>query len=167
MKDFDETKELKDAVSENNEGVATYAAESADAGKEEKAATAYGKFANAQALLSAYLELEAEFTRRSQRLRELEGGNKARSDGAPSRGDEDGGDNIQPESGGENNSADGQAEAAIPDGVRRAVIEEYLKGVASGRSAPVLAGGIGLAAPKNRPKTVNEAGRLARQFLDR
>ena len=43
------------------------------------AAAGLGKFKSVDALMSAYLSLEAEFTRRSQRLKELEEGSKARS----------------------------------------------------------------------------------------
>lgn len=53
------------------------AADTAKAGKKSCAAGAFGKFSSAQALLSAYESLEAEFTRRSQRLKELEEKNKA------------------------------------------------------------------------------------------
>ena len=41
-------------------------------GEEKKASTALGKFKDADALTKAYGSLQAEFTRRSQRLRELE-----------------------------------------------------------------------------------------------
>lgn len=49
------------------------AAQGAEAQKEEGAVGSFGKFKSADALLNAYNSLEAEFTRRSQRLRELEG----------------------------------------------------------------------------------------------
>ena len=57
------------------------AAEAAQ-GKEvkEQSGVNFGKFKSADALLKAYLELEAEFTRRSKRLKELENGNKAAAD---------------------------------------------------------------------------------------
>ena len=41
-------------------------------GKEEEALTALGKFKDVNALARAYESLQAEFTRRSQRLKELE-----------------------------------------------------------------------------------------------
>lgn len=44
--------------------------QSVEDGREEE--TSYGKFRNSEALLQAYNSLEAEFTKRSQRLKELE-----------------------------------------------------------------------------------------------
>ena len=137
------------AEAENNAGTETCAADTAEAEKG-SAAAAYGKFADAQALYSAYLALEAEFTRRSQRLKELEEGNKVQPDDAPS-----------PKSEASENSAPLSEEA------RRAVIEDYLKGVAAGKGAPILTGGVGCAAPKSTPRSVSEAGRLVRQFLNK
>ena len=49
------------------------AAQGAEAQKEEGAVGSFGKFKSADALLNAYNSMEAEFTSRSQRLRELEG----------------------------------------------------------------------------------------------
>lgn len=119
-------------------------AEAAEAEKRE-AAEDLGKFESVGALLAAYKSLEAEFTRRSQRLKELEEGSKAHAvDGeAPS-----------PES-----------VTVIDEDVRNAVISEYLKTVASGKSVPLIVGGVGSAAPKFAPKTVREAGALAERFL--
>ena len=137
------------AEAENNEGAKTCATDTAEAEKS-SAVTAYGKFADAQALYSAYLALEAEFTRRSQRLKELESGNKAQTDDAPSRTGE--------------TSVSAQP---LTEEVRRAVIEDYLKTVAAGKGAPILTGGVGCAAPKSTPRSVSEAGRLVRQFLNK
>ena len=58
--------EHKDNVCENKE------AEQVAEAKVEKGSTAFGKFKDANALLEAYESLQAEFTRRSQRLKELE-----------------------------------------------------------------------------------------------
>ena len=102
--------------------------------------------------MKAYSDLEAEFTRRSQRLKELEHGNKAETepDGAeasPSRQDEL------------------LKRALSDDKVRDAVIGEYLKGVAEGKGVPLLSGGGGVSAPRAVPKSVKEAGKLASEFL--
>jgi hypothetical protein len=61
--------EIKENVCEN--GKAEQVAEAKEV-KKEKGSTAFGKFKDANALLEAYESLEAEFTRRSQRLKELE-----------------------------------------------------------------------------------------------
>ena len=127
------------------------AAEAAQ-GKEvkEQSGVNFGKFKSADALLKAYLELEAEFTRRSKRLKELENGNKAAADvrAAPSlgRGEE-------------------LAEAVLSDAdAKRAVIEDYLKSLSAG-AVPLITGGVAPAAPRSVPKSVKEAGALAQRFL--
>ena len=127
------------------------AAEAAQ-GKEvkEQSGVNFGKFKSADALLKAYLELEAEFTRRSKRLKELENGNKAAADvrAAPSLG-----------------SGEELAEAVLSDADgKRAVIEDYLKSLSAG-AVPLITGGVAPAAPRSVPKSVKEAGALAQRFL--
>lgn len=132
--------------------------ETADAAEAEgnEAATVPAKFKDVKTLVKAYTELEAEFTKRSRRLKELEAGNKeqAKPDGekaAPSFADEDDLVNF-----------------ALKNGrVRDAVIGEYLKSVAENRAVPVLSGGGFAAAPRVMPKSVKEAGRLAREYLNK
>lgn len=128
------------------------AAETAEAEKGE-AATALGKFKDVQTLLKAYSDLEAEFTRRCQRLKELERGNKAADvpDGEQ-----------KPSSG---NGGEGEQKTLVDDKVRDAVISDYLKSLAA-KTVPLATGGGAVAAPKNTPKSVEEAGRLARRFFN-
>ncbi|MBD5583855.1 MAG: hypothetical protein HDQ88_02125 [Clostridia bacterium] len=123
------------------------------AGAEKIKAGSIGKFASVEALYSAYTSLEAEFTRRSQRLKELEEGNKAMpEEGAPSRG---------------STTDDGELlkKALSNESVKRAVIGEYLKTVATNKSVPLIAGGVSSPAPRLAPKSVKEAGALAEKFL--
>ncbi len=61
---------------EENEDT-THAEDNVDGEEENVNEHKYGKFKNPQELLRAYGELEKEFTRRSQRLRELENGKQA------------------------------------------------------------------------------------------
>lgn len=118
-----------------------------------EAAAALGKFKDVQTLMKAYSDLEAEFTRRSQRLKELEKENKA----AP---EPDGGKGLPSQK-----TDDERIAEALSDGkVRDAVIGDYLKGLAA-KSVPLATGGGAVTAPHNNPKTVKEAGSLARQFL--
>ncbi len=127
-------------------------ADTAKAERVEKAAADYGKFESASALLAAYKSLEAEFTRRSQRLKELEEGNKValvNSEPSP-RGAE---------------RSDIKEAACTDEEIKRAVIEDYLKSVATNKSAPLISGGVCASVPKNSPKTVKEAGVLAETFL--
>ncbi len=128
-------------------------AEPAEA-EQNDAATALGKFKSVDALMSAYRNLEAEFTRRSQRLKELEEASKAQSvpaEGAPSQ--------EKP------TEADLLKAALSSESVRQAVVEEYLKTVATNKGVPLISGGVAAPAPRSAPKTVKEAGALAQRFL--
>lgn len=138
----------------DNENVKTEvtADNTAEAGKT-TAAAGLGKFQSVDALLEAYRSLEAEFTRRSQRLRELEEGNKAQNmsaQGAPSREVEEG---------------ELLNKVLENESLKRAVIENYLSGIAENKSLPLISGGVGSAAPRYAPKSVKEAGALAEKFL--
>lgn len=129
-------------------------ADSAEAA-ENVAASALGKFKDVKTLMKAYSDLEAEFTRRSQRLKELENGNKERTepDGAtcaPSPSDEEILNAVK------NNER-----------VRSVVIGEYLKEVSSPKSVPLAVSGGGVAAPRVLPKSIKEAGKLAQEFLNK
>ena len=131
-----------------NEQVAAEAAEA----ESKEAVAALGKFKDVQTLMKAYSDLEAEFTRRSQRLKELEKENKAAPESdvavaAPSQTDDE---RI--------------ANALSDKNIRDAVISDYLKGLAE-KSVPLVTGGGAVTAPRNSPKSVKEAGKLAQQFL--
>ena len=105
-----------------------------------------GKFKSVDALVRAYGELEAEFTRRSQRLKALEGEERKGEEAQPVM-DEDG--LYQAVSGNEK--------------VKARVLGEYLKSL---RGVPLLSSaGAGVTAPPQRPKTIREAGALALGFL--
>ena len=130
-------------------------ADTAQAEEEKEAAAGLGKFKDVKALMNAYASLEAEFTRRSQRLKELEEKSKAEAvhaqqDAAPS------------------SAQDGRSlyeRTAGDEEVKNAIIADYLKAVCSGRGAPMATGGVAVPSPKNKPASIKEAGRLARQFL--
>lgn len=122
--------------------------------EEGKAAAELDKFKDVAALQKAYLSLEAEFTRRSQRLKELE--SREREKAAPAEAE----NAAQPERDGS-----GQAPKAPTEEEKRRIIEEYLISVAQNRSVPVIIAGDGVAAPRSAPSTVKEAGALAREFL--
>ena len=109
-----------------------------------------GKFKDVATLMQAYRALEAEFTRRSQRLKELEEGNKAEFPPSPSA------------------AVNGEEllKAALSDEkVKQAIVAEYLKTLATNKAVPLIVGGTGSAAPAYAPKTVREAGALAQKFL--
>lgn len=131
----------------------TGAAETAEAEMNEAAAVP-AKFKDVKTLVKAYSDLEAEFTRRSTRLKELEKENKAY---VPSDGAED-----KPSQQSEEELI---AAALKSERVKEAVIKDYLKTVAEPKSVPLVTGGVQVAAPRVAPKTVKEAGRLAQEFL--
>ena len=108
-----------------------------------------GKFQSVDALMRAYQELEAEFTRRSQRLRALE--------------------SAAQQGGGEGRDAEGADNEALlravrgNEEVRTRIVGEYL---ASLGGVPLLAGtGAGVTAPAQRVTTLKQAGALALGYL--
>lgn len=128
-------------------------AEPAEAEESLKAAAVPEKFKDVQTLVKAYTDLQAEFTRRSQRLKELEKGNKA--DSAPDAARETSSRKDEEE----------LIKSALSNAkVRDAVIAEYLKGIDGGK-VPLIFGGGAVAAPRVAPKSVKEAGRLAQEYL--
>lgn len=138
-------------VSDNIEPVTAETAEAEQ--QKDTAAQKLGKFESVDALLNAYKSLEAEFTRRSQRLKELEEGNKARNmQGALSQDATKNREDFV-------NAAKNDVE------VKEAVIGEYLKTVFNGKTVPLIVGGVSTPAPKNRPQSVKEAGALVKNFL--
>lgn len=131
------------------------------AGAEDNGAVAgLGKFKDVKALLDAYTNLEAEFTRRSQRLKELEKATSVKP--APEQSASVTDDSQL----GENSTGKGLLEQALGDeNVKKAIIEDYLKGVFANKTVPLLSGGVQIPAPNRTPKNVKEAGRLAQEFL--
>ena len=97
-----------------------------------------GKFKSVDALARAYSELEAEFTRRSQKLKAYE------------------------EAAGADAGTDPEALfRAVTENapVRERVVNDYLQSL---RGVPLMGGaGTGVTAPAKRPATIAEAGKLA------
>mgnify|MGYP001778076045 CR=1 FL=1 len=125
--------------------------------EKKKVAADLGKFKDVKALLDAYNSLEAEFTRRSQRLRELES-NKAENPPAQAASGEP--------SAHTQNSASLYEAAAGDEEVKTKIIADYLKSVSSAKGAPMVTGGIVVTSPKTRPASIKEAGRLAQEFFN-
>lgn len=123
-------------------------------------AVSYGKFRNGEALLNAYNNLQAEFTKRCQRLKELETCIKANAGAA---------DNPQ--------AADPCADGArlaekVSEGItgeeKEFILKGYLKDLMEQKTGAIImdGAGMGLKTPVSRPKTVEEAGRLFRGSLN-
>ena len=111
-----------------------------------------GKFKDTAALLSAYNSLQAEFTKRCQRIKELE--RDARSSDKV----------VAPD-----NESELKQNANITEEDKENVLKEYLQGVLSRKQKAVLldGAGIGVKTPINRPKTIGQAGALAREMLEK
>ncbi len=139
-----------------------------------------GKFKDVNALLNAYNSLEAEFTKRSQRLKELEGKinldkanqsligvndgtskenvtdfTQATTETAPnvSLGED------------ENNLSKTQEEIASQN--KDEILKEYLKEVLSNKQKAVIMDGVGVGvkAPTDKPKSITEAGNLVKAMF--
>ena len=109
----------------------------------EQRAPDLGKFKSVDALMRAYGELEAEFTRRSQRLKVLEDAERQR------------GASAQPVT-----DSEALYSAVKENGeVSKRIVEDYLQSV---RGVPLLSGaGAAMPAPANKPQSIREAGALA------
>ncbi|MDE7076558.1 MAG: hypothetical protein K2O62_04480 [Clostridia bacterium] len=130
--------------------------------EEKQAAAELGKFKDVKALAEAYRALEAEFTRRSQRLKELE--EKQANKGTDTTANTETAANAEAPSQAASTGADKDAQSVMPvlsDEIKNAVIEEYLNGVCARRGVPFVTGGGAVAAQRRTPTTLKEAGALA------
>ncbi len=110
----------------------------------ESSAPLAGKFKSVDALVRAYGELEAEFTRRSQKLRALEEQLRKKEEAHAPCGQ------------GELRRTDTEGESAAKEEVPLQAVW----------SVPLMTNeGVGLTAPSVRPATVADAGKLALGYL--
>lgn len=130
-------------------GIDTAGAEDVVSDQEEK--VSLGKFKDVNALLSAYNSLQSEFTKRCQKLKELETQIASKSENA----------SIKDES-----SIQGKPLDTSPVD-KEQIVREYLKELLGNKQSAVLLDGVGVGVktPINRPKTIREAGDLARQLF--
>lgn len=129
--------------------------------EENTAAAELGKFKDVRALLEAYNSLEAEFTRRSQRLKELE--NAIKESAPPARAE----NGSAPSQGLENTGVSLLEAARSSDEVRNAIISDYLANASKGRGVPIITGGLNISAQRRVPSSIKEAGKLAEQFFNK
>ena len=110
-----------------------------------------GKFKDVDALLNAYNSLQSEFTKRCQKIKELES--------KMGMGDKT---EVPPQSQ-EENSADGDTTS------KDDVLREYLLDVMKKKSKAIVmdGAGVGVKTPVSRPKTFEEAGSLAKQMFNK
>ncbi len=134
---------------ENTQAVDTEIKEQGDSKQE----VSLGKFKDVQSLLSAYNSLQAEFTKRCQRIKELEAEGK-QIDKA-----------IAPIESPKTEVP--TTNQGISEEDRQAILKDYLKGVVMAKEKAILIDGVGagLKTPVSKPKTIAEAGALARELL--
>ena len=118
-----------------------------------KTEVSLGKFKDVSALLDAYNSLQAEFTKRCQRLKELEEASAADKAAA------------------ENPAAPTEAAPAevrgITDEEKENFLRDYLKTVLDAKPKAIVldGGGVGIKTPSAKPSTVEAAGKLAKEFF--
>ena len=119
---------------------------------ETAASVSLGKFKDVNALLNAYNSLQSEFTKRCQRIKELEAEKSAAVDKS-----------IPTEKSDETeNRVSGITEKDKED-----FLKGYLKEIMGARSKAIVMDGFGagVKTPVSKPKTVEEAGALAKEML--
>ncbi|MBO5927869.1 MAG: hypothetical protein J6Q32_03355 [Clostridia bacterium] len=109
-----------------------------------------GKFKDVNALLGAYNSLQAEFTKRCQRLKELENTISGDKTIVPTE---------------ENKENIGNTEKSEID--KEEILKEYLQSVISSKGGARLLDSVGVSVktPASKPKTIKEAGMLAKEIL--
>lgn len=161
---------MKDNLTENFKA----SANTAEAEGINEVAAGPKKFKDVQALIDAYTALEAEFTRRSQRLKELEANKEeassatpvnieATSDNTPSQAVDS--DSTQGASAPMQQAVEGVRPLTMQE--KNAVIEEYLNGIHSNRTVPFVTVGGAVKTARVTPKTTSEAAALARRYFSK
>lgn len=120
---------------------------------EQSGEVSLGKFKDVNALLSAYSSLQSEFTKRCQRIKELEGALKP-----------DDKDKVPAE----NLTAVQNAKQQLTEQEKQEVLKEYLQGVLDKKQKAVLldGAGLGVKTPVSKPKTISQAGMLAKNIFE-
>ena len=135
---------MKEATSEQIEATAQGAAAQEENGA--KTEISLGKFKDVNALLSAYNSLESEFTKRCQRIKELEGSVQSEKAKTPDEGA-------------------GQEQGIIRE--KDEILKDYLKDILKSRQTAIVMddAGVGVKAPADKPKTIAQAGILAKEYF--
>lgn len=120
---------------------------------QEQEQVSLGKFKDVNALIRAYNSLQSEFTKRCQRIKELEG-------------EEKGVDKVNTPTPISLVEEDVKSQG-ITEEDKKAILKDYLKSIVSSKQKAILMddNGIGLKTPISKPKTIAEAGALAREIF--
>lgn len=139
----EQTKEISQAVDTEKEVMG-----------DETKEVSLGKFKDVNALLNAYNSLQSEFTKRCQRVKELESALTVDKVTAPT-------ENV------EKQASEKEESKSITEEDKQNILKEYLKGLLGAKTTAVVMDGVGggVNTPINRPKTIAEAGKLAQEIL--
>jgi len=115
---------------------------------ESEGGVSLGKFKDVNALLSAYNSLQSEFTKRCQKIKELEARPMVEQAKASTETDKD---------------TAIKAEQGITDFDKNEILKGYLKNVMKAKQSAIIMdeSGAGVITPVSKPKTIAEAGKLA------
>ena len=118
---------------------------------EEGVQASLGKFKSVDALLNAYNSLQAEFTKRCQRLKELEGTVKADKTEVPTFTEEE----------------TDLKEKGITEEEKNQILKGYLQSILGSKQKALVMDktGVGVRTPSPKPKTISEAGALAKEIM--
>ena len=118
-----------------------------------KQAVSVGKFKDVDALLSAYNSLEAEFTKRCQKIKQLESALSSVDKQVPTEEVEE--------------KVVTQPQKDITEQEKEQILKEYLTGVMKKKQTAIVMDGegVGTKTPVTRPKTITEAGNIARELF--
>ncbi len=148
---------MEQLKNEQTQEIESHPAEAEEVKGEKEEGVSLGKFKDVKALLTAYNSLESEFTKRCQKIKELEG-----KLGAVDKAED------------KNKEAPTKTQSTSPENVTdkkqaEDLLKEYLMGVVEKKqSATLLDGsGVGVRTPISRPKTIREAGQLAKEIFDK
>lgn len=117
-----------------------------------------GKFKDANALLSAYNSLQSEFTKRCQKIKELEQ--------IVNKVDKVNDETLTPTQVECNENRVGAS--GITDKDKENILKDYLKEILDSKSKAIVLDsmGSGIKTPCAKPKTIEEAGKLAKEMLN-
>ena len=141
---------MNDTLNEQAEAVSQVAEAKNKIGEDSSASL--GKFKDVNALLAAYNSLQSEFTKRCQRIKELEAENRVAVD-----------KDTPTEKSAETENQD----KGITEEEKENFLKGYLKEIMGAKSRAIVMDGtgFGLKTPVNKPRTVEEAGILAKELL--
>ncbi|MBE5736805.1 MAG: hypothetical protein E7348_00185 [Clostridiales bacterium] len=124
---------------------------------DKKSEVSFGKFKDVDSLVNAYNSLQSEFTKRCQKIKELE---SKIAEGQQKTADHQVDEKIQTDKNEPSNIGENSVD-------KEDVLKEYLLDVLNKKPQAIVmdGAGAGVKTPVSRPKTIEEAGNLAKKLL--